>query len=62
MARAKGYEARIIMPDDVAAEKAQLLEKLGATVEKGDSLQSQSHSRLMRRQSDLSLLSRGSTT
>lgn len=35
MARAMGYTACIVMPDDVAAEKAQILEKLGAKVEKG---------------------------
>lgn len=34
MARAKGYKAWIVMPDDQAKEKYQLLEKLGATVEK----------------------------
>ncbi|WWC87737.1 uncharacterized protein L201_002629 [Kwoniella dendrophila CBS 6074] len=32
--RAKGYECCIIMPDDVAIEKVQVLEKLGATVER----------------------------
>lgn len=34
IARAKGYKAWIVMPDDQAQEKYQLLEKLGATVEK----------------------------
>lgn len=34
IARAKGYKAWIVMPDDQAKEKYQLLEKLGATVEK----------------------------
>ncbi|CAB4409107.1 unnamed protein product [Rhizophagus irregularis] len=34
IAKAKGYNAWIIMPDDQAKEKYQLLEKLGATVEK----------------------------
>ncbi|CAG8455555.1 4611_t:CDS:2 [Racocetra fulgida] len=34
ISRAKGYNAWIIMPDDQAEEKYQLLEKLGATVEK----------------------------
>ncbi|CAO3618956.1 unnamed protein product [Mucor hiemalis] len=34
IARAKGYKAWIVMPDDQATEKYQLLEKLGATVEK----------------------------
>lgn len=34
IARAKGYNAWIVMPDDQAKEKYQLLEKLGATVEK----------------------------
>ncbi|CAG8565926.1 13140_t:CDS:2 [Funneliformis caledonium] len=34
IARAKGYNAWIIMPDDQAKEKYQILEKLGATVEK----------------------------
>ncbi|KAG1084534.1 hypothetical protein G6F42_021745 [Rhizopus arrhizus] len=34
IARAKGYKAWIVMPDDQAIEKYQLLEKLGATVEK----------------------------
>lgn len=34
VAAAKGYKAHIFMPDDVAPEKAQILEKLGATVEK----------------------------
>ncbi|GAA5801148.1 cysteine synthase-like protein [Helicostylum pulchrum] len=34
IARAKGYKAWIVMPDDQAVEKYQLLEKLGATVEK----------------------------
>ncbi|CEI88853.1 Putative Cysteine synthase A [Rhizopus microsporus] len=34
IARAKGYRAWIVMPDDQAKEKYQLLEKLGATVEK----------------------------
>ncbi|WRT65571.1 uncharacterized protein IL334_002516 [Kwoniella shivajii] len=32
--RAKGYECCIIMPDDVAIEKVQVLEKLGAKVER----------------------------
>ncbi|WVF67110.1 hypothetical protein IAT40_001855 [Kwoniella sp. CBS 6097] len=32
--KAKGYECCIIMPDDVAIEKVQVLEKLGATVER----------------------------
>ncbi|WVQ73692.1 hypothetical protein IAR50_003272 [Cryptococcus sp. DSM 104548] len=32
--KAKGYECCIIMPDDVAIEKVQILEKLGATVER----------------------------
>ncbi|KAI8971649.1 tryptophan synthase beta subunit-like PLP-dependent enzyme [Mycotypha africana] len=34
VARAKGYKAWIVMPDDQAKEKYQLLDKLGATVEK----------------------------
>ncbi|KAI8086046.1 tryptophan synthase beta subunit-like PLP-dependent enzyme [Halteromyces radiatus] len=34
IARAKGYQAWIVMPDDQAQEKYQLLEKLGAHVEK----------------------------
>ncbi|CDS08475.1 hypothetical protein LRAMOSA09837 [Lichtheimia ramosa] len=34
IARARGYKAWIVMPDDQAQEKYQLLEKLGATVEK----------------------------
>ncbi|KAG2172051.1 hypothetical protein INT43_001528 [Umbelopsis isabellina] len=34
IARAKGYNAWIVMPDDQAKEKYQLLEKLSATVEK----------------------------
>ncbi|KAL9616567.1 MAG: hypothetical protein Q9160_008570 [Pyrenula sp. 1 TL-2023] len=34
LCRARGYLAHICMPDDVAAEKAELLEKLGAVVEK----------------------------
>ncbi|GES77465.1 PALP-domain-containing protein [Rhizophagus clarus] len=34
IAKAKGYNAWIIMPDDQAKEKYQILEKLGATVEK----------------------------
>lgn len=34
IARARGYSAWIVMPDDVALEKSQLLEKLGAHVEK----------------------------
>jgi len=34
VAKAKGYQACIVMPDDVAPEKAQILEKLGARVEK----------------------------
>ena len=37
MAKAMGYECAIIMPDDVAEEKAELLLKLGAKVEKGPS-------------------------
>ncbi|ORY29512.1 putative cysteine synthase [Naematelia encephala] len=32
--KAKGYECCIIMPDDVAVEKVQVLEKLGAKVER----------------------------
>lgn len=32
--KAKGYNCHIIMPDDVAPEKAEMLLKLGATVEK----------------------------
>ncbi|OWZ26431.1 cysteine synthase A [Cryptococcus neoformans] len=32
--KAKGYESCIIMPDDVAIEKVQILEKLGARVER----------------------------
>ncbi|CAD6566855.1 MAG: hypothetical protein TREMPRED_003032 [Tremellales sp. Tagirdzhanova-0007] len=32
--RAKGYECYIVMPDDVAIEKVQVLEKLGAKVER----------------------------
>ena len=34
IAKAKGYNAWIVMPDDQAKEKYQLLEKLGAIVEK----------------------------
>lgn len=34
IARARGYRAWIVMPDDQAQEKYQLLEKLGAAVEK----------------------------
>ncbi|KAI7863838.1 tryptophan synthase beta subunit-like PLP-dependent enzyme [Spinellus fusiger] len=34
VARARGHKAWIVMPDDQATEKYQLLEKLGATVEK----------------------------
>ncbi|KEP51978.1 cysteine synthase [Rhizoctonia solani 123E] len=34
IAKARGYEATIIMPDDVAAEKERALLSLGATVEK----------------------------
>lgn len=34
LCRARGYRAHICMPSDVAAEKAELLEKLGAEVEK----------------------------
>ncbi|CAG8487968.1 10257_t:CDS:10, partial [Diversispora eburnea] len=34
VSRAKGYNAWIVVPDDQAEEKYQLLEKLGATVEK----------------------------
>ncbi|KAJ3296631.1 hypothetical protein HK104_001401 [Borealophlyctis nickersoniae] len=34
IARAKGYKCHIVMPDDQAKEKYELLEKLGATVEK----------------------------
>ncbi|OBZ87358.1 Cysteine synthase 2 [Choanephora cucurbitarum] len=34
IARARGYKAWIVMPDDQAKEKYQLLERLGATVEK----------------------------
>ncbi|KAG0005439.1 hypothetical protein BGZ65_011126 [Modicella reniformis] len=34
IAKARGYSAWIVMPDDVALEKSQLLEKLGAHVEK----------------------------
>ena len=30
----RGYETTIIMPDDVALEKVQLAEMLGATVER----------------------------
>lgn len=30
----RGYESCIIMPDDVAIEKVQILEKLGARVER----------------------------
>ncbi|KAF8198071.1 PALP-domain-containing protein [Pholiota molesta] len=33
IARARGYDSTIIMPDDVAAEKVKALEALGATVE-----------------------------
>ncbi|KAG0174992.1 hypothetical protein DFQ28_003427 [Apophysomyces sp. BC1034] len=34
IARARGYKAWIVMPDDAAKEKYELIEKLGATVEK----------------------------
>jgi cysteine synthase A len=34
LCRAKGYRCSIVLPDDVAAEKSQLLEKLGAQVKK----------------------------
>lgn len=34
IARARGYDATIIMPDDVALEKVKALEALGATVER----------------------------
>lgn len=34
LCRAKGYRCSIVLPDDVATEKAQLLEKLGAEVKK----------------------------
>ncbi|PWN25917.1 pyridoxal phosphate-dependent enzyme, beta subunit, partial [Jaminaea rosea] len=34
LCRAKGYKCAIVLPDDVATEKAQLLEKLGAQVKK----------------------------
>lgn len=34
IARARGYKAHIVLPDDVAREKVQLLEALGAEVEK----------------------------
>ncbi|KAI8899085.1 tryptophan synthase beta subunit-like PLP-dependent enzyme [Globomyces pollinis-pini] len=33
IAKAKGYKCHIVMPDDVAVEKSELLMKLGATVE-----------------------------
>jgi cysteine synthase len=33
LARAKGYKCHIIIPDDVASEKVELLRKLGANVE-----------------------------
>lgn len=34
LCRAKGYRCSIVLPDDVATEKSQLLEKLGAEVKK----------------------------
>ncbi len=34
IAKAKGYNCHIIMPDDVAIEKSRILETLGAVVEK----------------------------
>jgi cysteine synthase len=34
IAKAKGYNCHIVMPDDVASEKYELLIKLGATVER----------------------------
>jgi cysteine synthase A len=34
IARAKGYKCHIVMPDDVAVEKSEILLKLGATVER----------------------------
>ncbi|CAO1626481.1 unnamed protein product [Sympodiomycopsis kandeliae] len=34
LCRAKGYRCSIVLPDDVAVEKSQLLEKLGAEVKK----------------------------
>ncbi|KAJ2465930.1 Cysteine synthase 2, partial [Coemansia sp. RSA 2322] len=34
VARARGYACHIVMPSDVAVEKSQLLERLGATVER----------------------------
>ena len=34
IARAKGYKCHIVMPDDIAIEKSELLIQLGATVEK----------------------------
>ncbi|PLW46570.1 hypothetical protein PCASD_07384 [Puccinia coronata f. sp. avenae] len=34
VARALGYEAEIVLPDDTAAEKSQLIENMGATVVK----------------------------
>ncbi|KAJ1673601.1 Cysteine synthase 2 [Spiromyces aspiralis] len=34
IARAKGYKCHIVMPDDIAREKSDLLVKLGATVER----------------------------
>jgi len=34
LAHAKGYKAHILLPSDVAKEKVDLLEKLGATVER----------------------------
>jgi cysteine synthase A len=34
IARARGYNCYIVMPDDQAAEKYAILEHLGATIEK----------------------------
>ena len=34
LAHAKGYKSHILLPSDVAMEKVELLEKLGATVER----------------------------
>lgn len=34
LAHAKGYKAHILLPSDIATEKVDLLEKLGATVER----------------------------